>query len=72
MEQVTAAKTEDRLLKPSDVARKLSVTKCTLEKWRRCGVGPPWVKLLPGRSGHIRYSDHGLSRFIKEAIGSDG
>lgn len=55
-----------RLLKPADVAARLQVSVGVLEKWRRCGVGPAFVRLGRHRGAQIRYRESEIERFLDE------
>jgi predicted site-specific integrase-resolvase len=51
------------LLKPSDVADRLRVSKYTLLEWRRSGFGPPFLRL---RGNDLRYPETKLKEWIAE------
>jgi predicted DNA-binding transcriptional regulator AlpA len=50
----------DPLLSEKVVARTLGLSHRTLQTWRKCKKGPPWVRL--GRS--VRYPREGLKMFV--------
>jgi predicted site-specific integrase-resolvase len=53
---------EDLLLTPAQVAVKLGASPRTLERWRKDGTGPVFVKL-----GHrVGYKDSDLAAFIAQ------
>jgi hypothetical protein len=53
---MTVSATEvDVLLKPAEAAELTRLTVSTLKDHRWKGIGPPFVKLSPGRGGRIRY-----------------
>lgn len=61
----TAGKASDdaaRLLTPQEAAKLLQVSAPTLERWRRTGDGPPYVRLS---SRAIRYRTTELVAFIE-------
>jgi predicted site-specific integrase-resolvase len=55
---------DDRLLRPDQVARALGVAVSTLRQWRRSGTGPPAFALPAGRSRRWRYPASGVERYI--------
>jgi hypothetical protein len=52
------------LLKPQDVATLLSVSTITLEKWRRKGIGPRYLKLNRGAKCVIRYRPEAVDAYL--------
>ena len=57
----TIANTTDALLVPSEAAAFLKLSLSWLAKARKCGDGPPYIKL--GKS--IRYSEAALLQWLK-------
>lgn len=51
----------EKLLKPIEVAAILQVHRGTLDKWRRLGIGPPFVNL--GEKA-IRYEASAIDRWL--------
>ena len=51
------------LLKPAGVSERLKVSEWTLANWRRCGFGPPYVRL---KGNDLRYPEDGLLKWIGE------
>ncbi len=49
-----AAQNPDNLT-PGEAGEMARVTKKTLANWRSRGIGPPYIKLSPGRGGRVRY-----------------
>lgn len=49
-------------LRPAAAARALGVTPRTLFTWRRCGLGPPYVRV----AGVILYPTDGLRRWLND------
>lgn len=45
----------DTLLTPAEVSSMSRLTKRALASRRHRGQGPAYVKLSPGRTGHVRY-----------------
>ena len=56
----------DRLLRPKEAARFLSVGVKTLANWRVSGLGPYYVKMGLGPRSRIRYSLRELRRWRDE------
>lgn len=52
------------LLKTPEAAKRLCVTKATLESWRCRGGGPMFVKY--GRA--VRYRQEDLERFLEQSL----
>lgn len=52
-------------LTPQELAAALSVSTKTLERWRKYGGGPPYVKIA---TKHIRYPIAGLEEWVRAAI----
>ncbi|MBW2600193.1 MAG: helix-turn-helix domain-containing protein [Deltaproteobacteria bacterium] len=52
------------LLRTTDVAKLLSISKATLETWRSRGGGPAFVKY----DRAVRYRKEDIDRFISERI----
>lgn len=46
---------EDVLLTPEEVAQITKLHTTTLAARRHRGTGPAYIKLSPGRTGHVRY-----------------
>jgi len=55
-----------QLLKPTEVAKILNLSKEALRKMRQRNVGPPWIKL---DTGTIRYSEDDLHNWINKHKG---
>ncbi len=53
-----------QLLNTDQAAERLTVKKCTLEKWRVTGFGPPFVKY--GRA--VRYRTEDINAFILSSL----
>lgn len=53
-----------RLLRPSDVARMLAVSRDTLARWRAEGRGPSFIKLGKGRKSTVRYTQDSVREFL--------
>jgi len=51
------------LLTTGDVSKMLSVHPITLRVWRCRKVGPPWIRLGPGRAA-IRYDPEALQHWL--------
>ena len=49
---------------PEETAEHLNVSVSVLQKWRQRGYGPPWIPLVPGRGGLIRYSPHAVRGWL--------
>ena len=60
----------DMLVAPSQLAAYLKVSNSTLERWRRTGEGPPFVKL--GRR-IVAYQPSSIQKWLKsgEQVGYD-
>ena len=43
------------MLTQRDVAAALGCSTFSVERWRRGGVGPPWVRIGSGERGALRY-----------------
>jgi predicted site-specific integrase-resolvase len=54
----------DVLLTPAEVADRLRVSTATLERWRRNGTGPAFVKAGPGLRGRVGYRPNDIEAFI--------
>jgi len=52
------------LLKTQEAAKKLRVTKATLESWRCRGGGPPYVKFQRA----VRYRPEDLEAFLEKSL----
>ena len=50
-------------LKPLEVSVRLKVSEWTLANWRRCGFGPPYVRL---KGNDLRFPEDGLRKWIEE------
>ena len=54
------------LLTETEVAKRLGVSRRTIQGWRTRGTGgPPYVKLGDGRSARIRYESDVVNRFVE-------
>jgi predicted DNA-binding transcriptional regulator AlpA len=51
------------LLKPAEAGERLKVSEWTLANWRRCGFGPPYVRL---KGNDLRFPEDGLRKWIEE------
>lgn len=60
-----AAVSPTRLFTPKQAADLLQVSEFTLERWRRTGEGPPYVRLS---ARAIRYREGELAGFIEERV----
>jgi|TARA_B100001146_G_scaffold223388_2_gene237897 hypothetical protein len=58
---------QERLLRPSEVAELLNVSVITLKKWRHQGYGPAYKRLL-GNRGEIRYPNTQLVEFMQDGL----
>ena len=45
----------DMALQEQDLAKRLNLSRRTLQNWRSIGKGPRFLKLSPGRGGRVRY-----------------
>jgi len=45
----------DEMLTAAELAQELKVTRRTLQRWRKTGAGPPFVRV--GRSPRYRWAD---------------
>ncbi len=55
-----------RLLHPREAATYLSVSPATLERWRRTGEGPKFVKLGRARNSRIAYRAEDIDAYVDE------
>ena len=53
------------LLRPSQVAERLGVSRYTLLEWRRSGFGPPFLRL---RGNDLRYRETDLEDWVSERM----
>lgn len=58
----------DNLLEPKDVAKKIGYTISALQKWRREGVGPNFLKLTDSPNGGIRYRESDVDKWIESRL----
>jgi predicted DNA-binding transcriptional regulator AlpA len=56
--------TKEALIDESVAAQALGINRSTLGTWRRCGKGPPYVRL--GRT--VRYRPSDLAAFVAQRI----
>ena len=68
MRQLATQVAEDELslLDEKDVSRLFAVPKATLRNWRSARIGPPFVKIGPGRNGQVRYRRSELVAYIAQ------
>ena len=52
------------MIRACDLAPFLGVAEQQLADWRKQGVGPPYVKLTPGRGGAVRYPREDLRAYL--------
>jgi hypothetical protein len=64
-DSIRAAEKMPKLLTPEQVAKALSVTERTLERWRLTGEGPPFVRLTRST---VRYSQAALAVFVASRV----
>jgi hypothetical protein len=57
----------ERLWRENKVAPFLGVSNGTLRRWRKCGKGPPFLKLGPEPGAPVRYRVGDLEAWLKEA-----
>ena len=69
----STVKTEDRLaLANEEAAAKISVSPHTLANWRSLGIGPPYVKITPGRAGRVLYRVADLEAWLEANLVGGG
>ena len=69
----STVKTEDRLaLSNTDTAAKIGVSRSTLDNWRSLGIGPPYVKITPGRAGRVLYRVSDLEAWLEANLVGGG
>lgn len=56
------------LLTEDDVAKRYGVVVGTVQKWRRLGTGPAYVKIGPGSKGPVRYRAQDLDAFDQASL----
>lgn len=54
----------NNLLTPADVAERLNISIPTLERWRRHGTGPAFVKLGPGLRSRVGYRSDDIEAYL--------
>jgi transposase len=57
----------ERLLTPKDVAELYQVSQATLERWRREGNGPIFLKFGRGRTALVRYRLDDILEHVDQA-----
>jgi predicted site-specific integrase-resolvase len=55
-------------MSPAQVAECIGVDEKQLSQWRYLKIGPPYVKLVPGRSGTVRYSREDVRSFMAARV----
>jgi transposase len=58
----------EKLLTPKDVAEIFQVSQTTLERWRREGNGPKFLKFSRGRSSVVRYQLDAILAHVEQAV----
>lgn len=51
-------------LTEAEVSARLGVSRASLSRWRRAGIGPAWCRLGPKRLGYVAGPD-GLEAWLK-------
>jgi len=46
---------EPFMISTEDLAERWGLAPDTVRLWRKDNVGPPWIKLTPGKTGSVRY-----------------
>lgn len=57
-----------KYLTREEAARVLDVSKSTMARWAIDRVGPPFVKITPGRAGVVRYPIDELEKFLASRL----
>jgi hypothetical protein len=62
--QYSRRRPRDCLLTTDAVAIAIRVSGATLRRWRGRGIGPPYLRLGPGKGGSIRYDPSDLATWL--------
>lgn len=59
------------MMTAAQVAEFSGIKESTLFAWRRDGVGPPWVRWGPAKTGAVRYPREGIREYVAANTFSD-
>lgn len=67
---VQSAQARPRLLTRREAAAFLNVSTGTLSRWAKDRRGPPWIKLVDGDAGSVRYPLDALDDYLAQRLKS--